>query len=327
MSDKVWDTERLRVATEAGGIALWSWNVDTDRITMDERAFEIWGIPPKSEITLEDLSACIHPADLDRVREVFIATRHLDGAYEIDFRILHGNEIRWVSARGRGDDQGIVDRIMYGVFLDVTFRKSADEDRELVSREMNHRIKNLFSLATALASIASRSTDTKEAMYEDLTRRLRGLAAAHDLILTGTNDQRHAVVLADLLKVLLQAYAFKNSSTENVSISAPEVLVGERSMTSIAMLIHELATNSAKYGALSVDSGRLVLVGHEEGDEVELVWNESGGPPPIAAARHTGFGSVMTGRVIKQIDGTITRKWTDQGLIVTLRMNKTLLGA
>lgn len=327
MSDKVWDTERLRVATEAGGIALWSWNVDTDRITMDERAFQIWGIPPKNDITFEELSACIHPADLDRVRASFTATRNLHGAWEIDFRILHGNEVRWVSARGRGDDQGIVDRIMYGVFLDVTFRKTAEEDRELVTREMNHRIKNLFSLASALASISSRSTETKEAMYEDLTRRLRGLAAAHDLILAGNNEQRHAVALEDLLKVLLQAYAFKNSSTDNVSISAPEVLVGERSMTSIALLIHELATNSAKYGALSAATGRLVLACHEEGEEVELVWNESGGPPPIAAARHTGFGSLMTDRVIKQIDGSISRNWTDQGLIVTLRMNKALLGA
>ena len=326
MSDKVWDTERLRVATEAGGIALWSWNVDTDRITMDERAFEIWGIPQKSDITFEELSARIHPPDLEMVREAFSSTRDIRGAWEIDFRILHGNQVRWVSARGRGDDQGIVDRIMYGVFLDVTFRKTAEEDRELIAREMNHRIKNLFSLASALASIASRSTVTKEAMFEDLTRRLRGLAAAHDLILAGTNDQRHAVVLEDLLKVLLQAYSFKNSSTENVSISAPEVMVGERSMTSIAMLIHELATNSAKYGALSADTGRLVLVCHEEGDEVKLVWNESGGPPPLEEARHTGFGSVMTDRVIKQIDGSITRNWTDQGLIVTLRMNKALLG-
>lgn len=327
MSDKVWDEQRLRVATEAGGIALWSWNVDTDRITMDERAFEIWGIPPRDDVTFEELSACIHPADINKVRMAFSATRDLTGAYETDFRILHANEVRWVSARGRGDDQGMVDRIMYGVFLDVSFRKIVEEDRELITREMHHRIKNLLTLSSALASIASRSTETKAAMHADLNRRLRGLAAAHDLIFSAFHDQQRAVNLDELLRVLLNAYSTDGSRTENVSITAPAVLIGERSITSIAMLVHELATNSAKYGALSADTGRLVLVCHEEEDELELVWNESGGPAPVGTDQHTGFGSLMTDRVIQQVNGSIMRNWTDEGLIVTLRMSKALLGA
>ena len=95
-SRTLWSEYRLRVATDAAGIALWSWNVDTDRITMDERAFEIWGLPKRDEITFEELSSCIHPADLDKVRLAFSATRELLGAYEIDFRILHGTEVRWI---------------------------------------------------------------------------------------------------------------------------------------------------------------------------------------------------------------------------------------
>ena len=94
MDNGIWDARRLRIATDAAGVALWSWNVDTDQIAMDERAYDLWGVPVKKEITFEELSARIHPADLDKVRAAFTATRELAGAYETDFRILHGDEVR-----------------------------------------------------------------------------------------------------------------------------------------------------------------------------------------------------------------------------------------
>jgi two-component sensor histidine kinase len=323
----VWDERRLRIASDAAGVALWSWNVDTDHITMDTRAFDVWGLPPRNSISFEELSACIHPADVDKVRAAFSATRDLHGPYEIDFRILHDADVRWVSARGRGDEEGIIHRIMYGVFLDVTFRKLAEEQREMVTREMHHRIKNLFGLSSALASIASRGTDSKEAMLDDLTRRLRGLAAAHDLILPGFHNQRRAVPLDELLTALLQAYALDTGPDRNVLITAPGIMVGETSITTLAMIIHELATNSAKYGALSTETGRLVLSCHEVGDGVELVWTETGAPTPAAEVREAGFGSLLTDRVIRQVNGTIRRHWTADGLIVTLGMSTALLGA
>jgi PAS domain-containing protein len=111
----VWDTGHLRLAIAAAGVALWSWNVDTNRFTMDERAFELWGVPLSEYVTFDDLSAHIHPADRDRVKAAFVATRALVGAYEIDFRIMVGDEVRWVSARGQGNDADIVGRIMYGI--------------------------------------------------------------------------------------------------------------------------------------------------------------------------------------------------------------------
>lgn len=326
MDGKVWDRGRLRIATEAGGVALWSWHVDSNRITMDELAFTIWGLPPKEYVTFEDLSACVIPADLDLVQEAFNATRDMRGAYEIDFRILHGDELRWVSARGRGDDQGMIDRIMYGVFLDVTMRKRAEEDRDMVTSEMHHRVKNLFSLSSALASIASRGSDSKEEMLDDLTRRLRGLAAAHDLIYPGRHTVQQPVNLAELLTVLLKAYATDTSASQNVRISAPEIIVGERAITSLAMIIYELATNSAKFGALSADAGKLELTCRDSDAEIELVWKESGGPVPAASDQQAGFGSLLTDRVIKQVKGTIVRDWTGHGLIVTLRMSKAHLG-
>jgi PAS domain-containing protein len=123
-SARAWDLGRSRIASDAAGVALWSWDVDTDEIELDECAHCLWGVQAAQNIvTFEELSSHIHPQGLDRVRAAFTATRNIDGAYGIDFRVMHGINVRWISARGRGDDQGIVGRTMYGVFLDVTDRK------------------------------------------------------------------------------------------------------------------------------------------------------------------------------------------------------------
>ena len=101
-----WDAANLRRAISAAGVALWSWNIDSDAFSMDERGFELWNVPQSDEVKFEDLSSRIHPADRDRVRAAFTATRAIVGAYEIDFRIMIGDEIRWISARGIGTTPG-----------------------------------------------------------------------------------------------------------------------------------------------------------------------------------------------------------------------------
>src|SRR5947209_16495328 len=132
----VWHEKHLRAATHAAGVALWSWNVDTDAITMDEPAYDLWEVSKdEQDITFEILSRNIHPADLARVRSAFAATRAVIGAYEIDFRILSGSDIRWISARGQGDDADIADGLMFGVFLDVTQRKQAEEAKVARGRD------------------------------------------------------------------------------------------------------------------------------------------------------------------------------------------------
>ena len=204
VSMPVWDEKHLRAATTAAGVALWSWNVDTDAITMDERAYDLWEVSKdERQITFEILSRNIHPADLERVRSAFAATRAVVGAYEIDFRILSGSDIRWISARGQGDDADIADRIMFGIFLDVTQRKQAEEASELLAGEMSHRVKNLLTIATALTQITSRSAETKEDMAQELTSRLMALGRAQDLIRPGPGREREAALLGDLISVCL----------------------------------------------------------------------------------------------------------------------------
>ena len=319
----VWDAKHLRFATDAAGVALWSWNVDTDRITMDERAFSMWGFPNGGPITFENLSLQIHPQDLNRVRAEFTATRDLVGAYEIDFRILLGDDIRWISARGQGDDAGIVGRIMFGIFLDVTQRKQSEEANELLAGEMSHRVANLLHIAVALTAITFRSANTTEEMAHDLTRRLTALGYAHDLVRPVHGEDRKVVAFGDLLAALLAPYDDKRDFSGRVRVSVPRMVVGEKSATALALVVHELATNSLKYGALSSDAGTLHVSNTADVGEVVIVWTERGGPPVVNPTMPAGFGSKMVKRAVSsQLGGSIAFDWSKEGVIVTLRMNK-----
>jgi two-component sensor histidine kinase len=323
-----WDVSQLRVATEAAGVSLWAWDVDTDVFTMDDRAHILWGIPNSGVTTFEELSSRIHPEDLDKVRASFAATRDMVGAYETDFRILHGDEVRWISARGRGDDQGIVGRVMFGIFLDVSVRRLAEEAREMIAGEMNHRIKNLFSLAAALTAISARSTLNKEEMAHDLRQRLISLSAAHDLVHTGVSKQRKAVLLGELLGARFQPYTAGAPNADRIRVTAPDLLIGEASTTTLALVVHELATNSIKYGALSSPIGVVEVSCVEESGDVVFVWKETGGPPIVTPVKQTGFGSkLVTQSVSGQLGGSIEAEWPSEGAVVTLRAKKSRLGA
>ena len=323
-SAEVWDADLLRTATDAAGVSLWSWNVDTDEIAMDKRAHALWAVPMTGQVTFEDLSDRIHPHDLDRVRAAFAETRAILGAYEIDFRILHGNDVRWVSARGQGDDRGIVKRVMFGVFLDVTARKKAEEARELLAGEMSHRVKNLFAIASALTAIAARSAATTTEMARDLTQRLTALGHAHDLVRpTAGQAEDKAALLCDLLAVLLAPYGDGTTVGDRIGIRVPEVRVGETAATTLALIVHELATNSIKYGALSQARGTLEVACTASDDELVVVWTERGGPPPVEPAGPRGFGSrLLTQSVSGQLGGSIAFDWLTEGVVVTLRMSK-----
>ncbi len=324
-SPRIWDAQHLRFATDAAGVALWSWNVDTDQIEMDDRAHHLWGVSSQGCVTFEDLSARIHPADLDRVRTAFQATRAVLGAYDIDFRILEGEATRWIAARGRGDDMGIVGRVMFGVFLDVTERKRAEELNELLAREMSHRVKNLFALAAALSRISARSTTSSEEMERDLGQRLAALSRAHDLIRPPAGEtEEHPAPLRDLIRTLLEPY--DDRAADRIQVDLPVFDVGPGSITALALIFHELATNAMKYGALSNRGGRVEVSGSDDGDEITILWRERGGPLVPGEPSRTGFGSILVSQSITgQLGGSIRSDWSDEGVTAWLTVSKARL--
>ncbi|WP_260597174.1 sensor histidine kinase [Sphingomonas endolithica] len=321
-----WNPEHLRLAIDGAGVALWAWNVDTDLLKMDDRGFELWGISWSDKVTFEELSAHIHPADRDRVRAAFAATRAILGDYETDFRIMVGDEVRWISARGKGDDAGIVGRTMFGIFLDVTGRKQAEEGNELLAGEMSHRVKNLLAIASGLTTITSRSATTIEEMAQDLTGRLAALGRAHDLVRPLATGQGEAALLGDLLSILLAPYDELGAFKGRIRVAVERTGVGETAATGLALVIHELATNSMKYGSLSDATGTLDITSTSEPDQIILTWLERGGPPVSPPDGPDGYGSKLIRRsVASQLGGSIEYDWSKNGLIVSLRIKRTRL--
>jgi two-component sensor histidine kinase len=317
-----WDEVHLRQAVLAAGVALWSWHVDTDRLTMDEQGYQLWGVEPHGDLHFEDLSERIHPADRDRVREAFNATRAIVGPYETDFRILVGPDVRWISARGQGSDADIAKRTMYGVFLNVTVRKQAEEGNELLAGEMSHRVKNLLLIAASLAAITSRSTANVEDMTRELTQRLQALGRAHDLVRPLPGKEGKAALLGDLITVLLAPYDDLGAFTGRIRVSVPRMGVGEVAANTLALVIHELATNSLKYGALSVDTGTLDVSCAPHDDKVVIVWTERGGPAVVPPTHAPGYGTQLVSRTMqRQLGGSVDYAWGPQGLIASLTIH------
>ncbi len=322
-SPPAWDMRHLRAALDASGVALWSWNVDTDEIVMDACAYRLWGLTEGDDVTFEDLSAMIHPEDIDRVRSAFAATRAVLGPYETDFRIVVGSEVRWISARGKGSDAGMQERSVFGIFLDVTQRKQAEEASELLSGEMSHRVRNLLQVASSLTAITSRSAATAEDLVRDITSRLSALGRAHALVRPIPGQKVTAVLLGDILTVLLAPYENTNAFSERIRISVPKMGIGEAATTTLALVVHELATNSLKYGALSTEDSTIdVSCGPVNDREIVIVWMERGGPTVAPPTAQAGFGSKMIVQsVSRTLGGSIDFDWSPEGLIATLRVN------
>ncbi len=325
---QVWRPEHLRLAIDAASVALWSWNVASNRFAMDARAFALWGLDWATEVTFEALSAHIHPADRDRVREAFEATRSVAAAFEIDFRIVVGDDVRWISARGQGAEAGAQDALTFGIFIDVTNRKQAEESHELLAGEMSHRVKNLLAIATSLTHITSRSSASIAEMTTALTERLTALGRAHEVVRPLPGDQGKAALLGDLFSVLLAPYDDDVAFASRIRVAVPRLGIGERTATTLALVIHEMATNSVKHGALSAATGTVDVSSATEGRDLLLIWAETGGPTIASPPDMQGFGSKMIARSIShELDGTLTYDWQPAGLVAKIKVRKDRLSA
>jgi PAS domain S-box-containing protein len=204
-------------------------------------------------------------------------------------------------------------------FIDISERWQAQEQQRLLFREMNHRIRNLFTLAGTLVSLSTRFAATPQDLADAVNARLVALGRAHDLTLPNiTGGAKHfdrATTLPDLAQTILAPYRTDGSLT----IHGPDVLVSGKPAMSIALLLHELATNAAKYGALTSEAGRVELRWRVSEHELLLTWRERGGPPVTGRPETEGFGSLLARRTATgQLHGKISHDWNEEGLTVNL---------
>ena len=192
----------------------------------------------------------------------------------------------------------------------------AMEQRNLLLREMHHRIKNLFAMTTSLVHFAK--GDDVAALRDDLTRRLAALARAHDLVVPSADSPRAAVYD---LRALCEAVA-GGFGGERFVISGDAAGVEQDALTPLALILHELVTNAAKYGALANPQGR-IEINVAKGEHAVLHWREIGGRKPDESKLVPGFGSrLIESAALRQLDARLEREWLDDGLKLTLTLHR-----
>lgn len=204
---------------------------------------------------------------------------------------------------------------------DISAQKRAYAQQNLLLREMNHRIKNLFSLTAALVGLSARATKGGEALAADLSERLRALARAHELTMPELSDDasgKSATTLVALLEAVLAPHA--SDGNPRFAVTGSDAPLSGNALTSAALLLHELATNAAKYGALSVPEGRLRIELSTAGDTLHMAWRERGVQSAPEASRRQGFGSTLERAALAGLQGSLTRDWQPDGLAIHLNL-------
>jgi PAS domain S-box-containing protein len=243
--------------------------------------------------------------------------------YELFYR-LDGTSFPveyWVSPIVRdGQRQGAV-----CTFIDITERKLSQEQQGLLVRELNHRIKNLFAITSGMIALSARSANTPKEYAANIRGRLDALATAHDLILPNAGGDASIIAeptgLETLLRKILSPYVRSQSEgpSSRLIIDGPPVPLGARTVTTFALILHELATNAAKYGALSVEEGSLRVTWICADGTLVMTWEESGGPAIAGPPRSEGFGTALSNHSVRgQLGGAISHKWDSKGLTVEL---------
>ncbi|MFG1244255.1 PAS domain S-box protein [Xanthobacter sp. V1C-6B] len=207
---------------------------------------------------------------------------------------------------------------------DITERRRAEEQQHLLIQEMDHRVKNLFSLASSIVSLSRRSATTVEELASAVIARLHALSKAHTLTVpvrpeSATGTER-ATTLHTLLRTILAPYDDSGErGAARATIVGTDIAVSGGAVTGFALLFHEFATNAAKYGALSVPQGSVEIICERAGANFVLTWTERGGPRVVDPHEGEGFGTLLGRATVHgQFGGEISRDWRPQGLFIRL---------
>jgi two-component sensor histidine kinase len=233
--------------------------------------------------------------------------------------------VLWVIAKEAGHFDSGHARSMsdLAAFAAIALRMTYSEERlsqalrlqETLANEMNHRVKNVFALTEGMVRLSAHNAVGKEDLAATLMGRLHALAEAHALV--GQRFDQMPWAAADFGEILTRILLPHDEGRSTVR--GPIVSVGERAVTSVALLFHELATNAAKYGSLSVDQGAVEIAWEADERDMRLQWREAGGPatkPPVKQ----GNGVKVVNGTVQQLGGTIDYDWRPQGLIARLRL-------
>lgn len=262
-----------------------------------------------------------HPDDFEECNRKWREALRTGEPYEAEHRLRRADgEYVWVMARAEPvrDEDGAIAR-WFGTAADIDDMHRISESRDLLARELSHRIKNIFAVVSGLVSLSTRKRPEFKEFGEELIGTIRALGRAHDYVRPAEGTR--GTSLHGMLRDLFQPYGAGSHS--RVDLHGDDAEIAARAATPLALVFHELATNSAKYGALSTEQGRVRLDCEDRDDDLLLRWTESGGPPPSGEPPTEGFGSRLVEMSVSgQLGGSWERRFEPGGLICELTVSK-----
>jgi PAS domain S-box-containing protein len=307
--------QQLRFATDAGEIGLWDVDFVEEKLFWPPRVKAMFGISPHVPVSMADFYGGLHPEDREAVIKAHSAATDPNkrAAYDVEYRTVGKEDgiIRWVAAKGRGifDAQGRCIRIA-GTAIDITTRKQAEERQLLLAREVDHRARNALAVVQAIMRLTRGTTPSN--YVKAVEGRIKALSQAHSLL---SQSRWQGADITRMVEEELAPYRVAGSS--QVSITGESVLLPPDRAQTVALALHELATNSAKYGALSCREGHLNVDWQLDSGMIKLNWREAGGPPTQVPKTH-GFGTKIINATVKQMGGDVMLDWRPKGLHCTL---------
>jgi two-component sensor histidine kinase/DNA-binding response OmpR family regulator len=305
------ESERRRsLALAAGRMGSWEWDVASASFHWDEGQHGIFGVDPVSFVpTPASLRAMIHPEDLPALEEAYGRASSMESTFQTEFRVLRPDgTTRFCFGAGACtfDAGGDIARIS-GVTIDISERKQAEEHQMLLAREVDHRARNALALVQAIVRLTKASSiDTYVGAVEG---RIKALSQVHTLL----SESRWQG--ADVERLVAEELApYRVGDVRKVKMSGPRALLAPEKAQTLALVLHELATNAAKYGALSTLAGEVHVDWEVQNGNLILQWTEAGGPP-VAAPTAKGFGTrIVNSSIQHQAGGTVSLDWHPQGL-------------
>jgi PAS domain S-box-containing protein len=308
--------ERRSLALAAGQMGSWEWDPVNGDFTWDDGQYRIFGVDPATfDVTVENIKALIHPEDWKHLQNAIKPAAQNTPSFQTEFRVCRPNgQTRWCigTAVASADATDNIIRIS-GVTVDITDRKDAEERQALLAREVDHRARNALALVQSIVRLTR--SDTIKAYIAAVDGRIGALSRAHTLL---AQSRWQGADLARLVEEELAPY--RAGDDGKITATGPDVSLEPRTAQTLALALHELSTNAAKYGALSVMPGRVGVTWELQPDSLVLRWSESGGPvtePPASP----GFGiRVISASIERQLEGETAFHWRPEGLHCSLRV-------
>jgi PAS domain S-box-containing protein len=304
---------RLEVAVEATGLGFWEWDIEAGQVIWSERNKYLYGLEPGAEVTIPRYLELVHPEDVDSVRAAFASARAKPngGDYSLEHRVVTpAGEMRWILAHARvATNPAGEAKLVVGTSLDITERKAAEERRSLLMGELAHRAKNGIAVIMAIVNQTARGQETVEGFEELLMARLQAMANSQDLV---TASGGRPVSLADVIGTAVAPFG---RGRFDLDPALSEVTLRGEMAAGMGLLLHEMATNAVKYGALSNRAGR-VAINRDTAPEgcAAFAWKEIGGPE-VVPSNSRGFGTRLLNQVLRNQGGDVRFSFEREGFL------------